>query len=65
MFQMISQVTRRAFDSLLRVSQRTTPTAVLLNQQVTRKMSDQAIEKKFQFPKRYQGSTPSVWYVKC
>lgn len=59
---MILQISRRTFDSLLKVSQRTTPaTAILLNQQFNKKMSNQAIEKKFQFPKRYQGSTPSVW----
>lgn len=62
LFQMILQITRRTFASLLKVSRRTTPaTAVSSNQQFNRKMSNQAIEEKFQFPKRYQGSTPSVW----
>lgn len=26
-------------------------------------MTNQEIEKKFQFPKRYQGSVQSVWYI--
>lgn len=28
---------------------------------IHRKMSSQSIDEKFQLPKRYQGSAPSVW----
>lgn len=57
-------VSRARYDSLLKITTRFTSASLFApaNQQFNRKMSSQSIEEKFQFPKRYQGSTPSVWY---
>lgn len=54
-------VSRARIGSLLKI----TPSFTLhpANQQINRKMSSQSIEEKFKFTKRYQGSTPSVWYL--
>lgn len=50
----------QTLNSLLKATVRITPVAEF-NQEFDRKMSNQAIEEKFQFPKRYQGSVQSVW----
>lgn len=60
---MILAVNRITFGSFSKVTPRITSIAALFSQPSYRKMSSQSIEEKFQFPKRYQGSTPSVWYV--
>lgn len=62
--QMILAFTRSSFNSLLKVSTRTTSTAIASSQQIYRNMSSQqSIDEKFQLPKRYQGQGPSVWWV--
>lgn len=61
-FQMNLAVARTSFGSLFRITPRITSAAVApSNHQLNRKMSSKSIEEKFKFPKRYQGSTPSVW----
>lgn len=61
---MILAFTRSSFNSLLKVTTRTTSTAIASSQQIYRNMSSQqSIDEKFQLPKRYQGQGPSVWWV--
>lgn len=59
--QMILALARIPFNSLLRVTSRTTSSTIASSQQIYRNMSSQSIDEKFQMPKRYQGQTPSVW----
>lgn len=61
--QMISAVSQNSLSSLWRTILRNTSAITISSQQICRKMSSQSIDEKFQLPKRYQGQTPSVWYV--
>lgn len=62
---MISTVVRtRSFNSLFSIAaaRRSLEHQPISSEtQLNRKMSSQSIDEKFQLPKRYQGSTPSVW----
>ncbi|XP_055310048.1 kynurenine aminotransferase-like [Sitodiplosis mosellana] len=58
---MILELARTSFNSLLKVTTRTTSAAIASSQQIYRNMSSQSIDEKFELPKRYQGQAPSVW----
>lgn len=61
-FQMISNATRSLYKkttfSLLRLFPQVTSTSSLHCRNMS---SEQSIAERFQLPKRYQGSEPSVW----